>query len=760
MPNFQDALQGKMPDDMPDGVPEQLTDEQIVKEINADNEKDYLTKLKKKNKNYLIKLDVLQRERIAQRIYDWYTDSKPEHDELCDEYDEFDRVYRMERKSLPGDDGTMPNYCSALSTVSLEVLHANIMNVFSAPKDIMTVLPTEQSDVPKVRKLSIFGNWSCEHELNLKEQIDRLFHSSEKNGECPYMVYWCKEYGIEIRREVLMNPANPREPLYDPDTKEPLYQEIEQPKLLYNAPKLDVFSRKDYIQPRNAVMGVKPLWEMRRVRISYDDYLRDYLQGKYYDGSIMDITDWCGEDMTTNFIDHDGSQIPVGKFQQEFIEFYGRLRVNAIKTGKTEQEEEETEELEDEFIALLHINSQTLCALRKNKFPLKMRPIGIDYFMPDDEGRRKAIGMIKFLDGPQKAYDALFNQYIFGVTQSNNPFGFFSPMSNMRKTPIKVKAGYLFPTSDPKSVNMVKLSPPDSSMQEALELINNWAQLMFGVSDYSAGVESKIDPSAPARKAQIVLGQGSVRMNLIVNRKHKTLKDILLRWFLLYRDNMPNNKFMRIAGSNENNPFEFHPVKIEDFQLRELPDFALTGNVLSTNKELMARSRLAIYNVLAQNPLYAAQTKWGMQNLSQLTKWLTDGIEELGLPKLKPPPGIGENVYTPEEENARFLQGDIPEPTIDDDFVDHVMKHQAFAMQPTTPEKLRAFVMQHIERHVKLLQTMLAAQLAAKNAQSQGVLNAVTGGAGQIPQRANSPVDNQQPATMEGYPGRAEGLPQ
>ena len=66
-----------------------------------------------------------------------------------------------------------------------------------------------------------------------------------------------------------MNPQDLTQPMIDPDTKEPLFQEIEETKLLYSGPKLEVFSRKDYVQPLNALMDKIPDWEMRKVRIEY-----------------------------------------------------------------------------------------------------------------------------------------------------------------------------------------------------------------------------------------------------------------------------------------------------------------------------------------------------------------------------------------------------------------------------------------------------------------------------------------------------------
>ena len=227
---------------------ESLSNEKMIDKINADTESEYLAELKKKNKNYLVKgLGILEKERIASKVIQLYEEARTKHEEKVKDYETWDEVWRMERMQVTGDDGSMPNYRSPLTTVAMETIHSTIMNVFFTPEQIVRALPTEEGDVPKVKKLDTFANWSVKNELMIFEACDRLFHYSAKIGEAPYLVHWVKEYGTEIRREILTNPANPEEVLYDPDTKEPLFQEVEEQKLLYNAPQIETLSRKDYI---------------------------------------------------------------------------------------------------------------------------------------------------------------------------------------------------------------------------------------------------------------------------------------------------------------------------------------------------------------------------------------------------------------------------------------------------------------------------------------------------------------------------------
>jgi len=722
-----------------------------AKQLKQESEKAFLERLGKKNKEYLVKLDPLERERIARHIKNLYEAAKEKHNEISDKIDQWDDTFRMVREPVEGTDEDTPDYKTPISTVTLEVVHANIMNVFFTPHKVMRVLPVEEGDMPKVNKIERFGNWSMANEFDLFTQTDKLFHASGKNGECPYKIHWVKEYGIDIKREIIPNPMNPAEPLIDPDTKEPLFREIEEPKLLYNAPKMEVFSRKDYIQPDNALMDKKPDWEMIRIRMTYDKYLREQKQGKMYPGTIKDIKDWgSGSSDDPNKEDYEGDVIPVGKWEKEFFEFYGRLRLKVIKDD-AEDEIEEYEELEDEFIGIMNMDDEVLCSLRKNKFPLKERPTGMDYFVPDDEGRRAGLGIMELMESIQTGYDALFNQYIYGVIQSNSPFGFFSPLANQRDEKIKIKAGYLFPSSDPQGVNMIKIPPPNQSLQLIMELVRYWAQMLFGISDYASGLESKIDPSAPAKKAEIVVAQGNVRLNMIIKRKNKTLQNIFRKWFLLYKENMPPNKYMRIVGTSEDNPFKFEPVGLADFALKSIPDFELTGNILNVNKSFEANKALAVYNTLIVNPMFNPATRAGQMALHGLTKWLIDKLDEIGLERFLPQME-GDFVYTPEEENARFMQGDMRDPADGEDHVYHIRKHQEFINDPSVPLAIKQIAVEHVKLQVAKLKEQVTQQMVMQQAgvgqggqpmPPQGGMNA---GQGQGTPGAGAPMVNRQPA--------------
>ena len=156
------------------------TNEQNQQHVSDELEKDYLKKVRAKNKKNLIKLDFLERERVAKYIFDLYIDNKGDTQELADKIDDWDDIFKMKPFVPKGGDEDSPNYRTPLSTVTLETMHSNIMNVFFTPADTLRVIPTEVGDIPKVKKLDTFANWSMKNEMELFENCDRMFHSSNK----------------------------------------------------------------------------------------------------------------------------------------------------------------------------------------------------------------------------------------------------------------------------------------------------------------------------------------------------------------------------------------------------------------------------------------------------------------------------------------------------------------------------------------------------------------------------------------------------
>lgn len=685
--------------------PEDLTDSEEKKELEG---------MKKRNKYLLLGLTDQEKERIANHIIALYDEAKTEHEDLCEKLSSWDECSRLVRKEVIGSQGNLPNYRLPVSLLSHEVIHANIMNVFFSPQDIMRVIPTAAEDVPKVNNISVFGNWSMKNELDLFAAFDRLDHASIKNGEAVGMIYWKREFGVDIERIPMRDGEG--EIQYDSETKELIYQEKEVTKILYDAPVFELIDRKDYIQPPYALMNQEPEWEGRIVRISYDTYLREELQGRYYPGSIDHIQDWPNTSKTLNEKeDLDGNDMLVPKWNKEFLEFYGRLRINVIENEMMGEEIVKAHELEDEFIAVVHIQSRTLSQLRKNRFPLKKRPFINDYFMPDDTGRRAGIGVYELMDPLQKCYDNLYNQFIYGVELSNNPIVFFSPTGNMRDERFKIEKGYAYPTSDPNSVKLFSFPPPNDSIREAMGMVQQWAQFLFGISDYAAGMTSDIDPSASGKKVQLIVEQGNVRLNMIIKRKNDTLKEIFKRWFLLYQANMPPNKFMRIAGEQDD-PWKFNAITYEDFALQSLPDFELTGNVLNANKQLEANKAIAIYQLLAPNFLFNVQTSQGLQLYTSLTKWLIDKIGDAELSRFIPGTDTEGVTYTPEEEDAMMLQGDQVDPQPNEDVAYHLKVHMAYLNGNQCPDQIKPLIADHISKTIQLAKQQMAQKLAMQQA--------------------------------------------
>lgn len=680
-------------------------------ELTQEDKKEYLGSIKKRNKYLLIDLDDIEKKRIGNEIIRLYNEALTEHELICQKIDDWDEVSRLIRREVIGSQGELPNYRMPLSFLSHEVIHSNIMNVFFSPQDPMRCIPTAVDDISKVDNISVFGNWSMKNEMDLFTNFDQLDHACVKNGESVAMIYWKKEYGVEIQR-IPMKDEN-GDVIYDEETKEPIFQEKEVEKLLYNAPYMEILNRKDYIQPANCMMNETPEWEACYRRFTYDCFLRDELQGKYYDGSIDKIKNWPNEELlAVERENYDGETLMVPAWSKEFLLWFGRMRVTVIEEALQPNEAMKVHELEDELEGIVHIRTKTLCSLRKNRRPMKQRPFVNDYFQPDDTGRRAGLGVYEMMDSLQKCYDAVFNNYVYGEELSNNPIGFYSPTGNMRDEKIKIQKGYLYPTSDTNSVKLFSFPQPNESSRALMDLVQQWAQFMFGISDYAAGMQSDIDPSASGKKVQLIVEQGNVRLNMIIKRKNNTLKEIFKRWFLLYRDNMPPNKFMRIAGES-NDPWKFEAINYEDFALQNIPDFELTGNILNANKQLEANKAIAIYQLLVTNVMFNPATQQGLKAYTQLSKWLIDKIGDAQLSNFVGGADDEGVVLTPEEENALMLQGEEDvQPHQGEDIQHHLLVHTSYLRSAHVPDQIKTQIAKHIQATLTMAKQMMAQKLA------------------------------------------------
>lgn len=725
--------------------------------LSQEDQKQYFSEVKDRNKYLLEGLTKEERVNIANKIIEYYNDAKTEHETLCLKIDEWDEISRMLRKEVIGSDGEQPNYRSPLSFVTHEVLHSNVMNVFFSPQDPMRVIPTALDDIPKVNNISVFGNWSMKNEMQLFENFDILNHASIKNGESVAMVSWKKEYGIEIQRVPVKDEKG--EIVYDEITQEPVFQEKEIEKLVYNAPAMEIINRKDYIQPKDCLMSQTPEWEAVILRMSYDTYLRDELQGKFYSGTVDMIKDWPYSSLTeVEKTNYEGDTITTPGWSKEFLYWFGRLRINVIKEKLQPTDELKAYELEDEFEVIVHIKSKTLSSIRKNRRPMKMRPFVNDYFIPDDTGRRAGIGVYEVMDSLQKCYDVMYSNFVYSTGMSNKPIILMDPTVNMRDEKQKIEVGYIYYTANPKGAQIFQFAEPNEAIKYMLDLVQQWAQFCFGISDYAAGMQSNIDPEASGKKVQLIVDQGNVRLNLIIKRKNNVLKKIFKMWFLLYRDNMPPNKFMRVAGE-QNDPWKFEPISYEDFALQSIPDFELTGNVMNANKQLEANKAIAVFQMLIPVVLFNPATQDGLKRLTELCKWLVDKIGDAQLSRLIGVQDDDTSSLTPEEENAMMLQGEEPEPHQGEDIQHHLKVHTAYLMSPHVPEQIKPLIGEHIKKTLEMFKMMMAQQMAMQQA---GMPPMTPGSQMQPPANSQPP---QQPQTPNGVrpitnrPTNGQGMP-
>ena len=112
--------------------------------------------------------------------------------------------------------------------------------------------------------------------------------------------------------------------------------------------------------------------------------------------------------------------------------------------------------------------------------------------------------------------------------------------------------------------------------------------------------------------------------------------------------------------------------------------------------------------MLSTNVFFSPQTQQGLQALRSLTKWVIDKLDDAGLSRFLPKIQNEGIIYTPEEENARMLQGDEIEPLENEDHVSHLRSHAMFLNDPNTPEQIKPIIGEHIKSTIEMIKQSMA----------------------------------------------------
>ncbi len=218
--------------------------------------------------------------------------------------------------------------------------------------------------------------------------------------------------------------------------------------------------------------------------------------------------------------------------------------------------------------------------------------------------------------------------------------------------------------------------------------------------------------SGTATRTQVIVGAAEQRFAIPAEKLREGAGRILTLILDQVQKNIPPGLENRILGEDD------QPI----FNNNELTDEGVSGeydaylledaSMGSDNSQRQLISNL--YALLMQNPLVATNAT----NLYSITAELIKAHKENPVDYIGPEPEPL-TLMTPEEENTRIAQGDFSHVQVKmtENHLQHLTSHQAFMQSPTMQaisinnpnmvQQLMAFIQQHIQQHMVMMQQMM-----------------------------------------------------
>jgi hypothetical protein len=343
--------------------------------------------------------------------------------------------------------------------------------------------------------------------------------------------------------------------------------------------------------------------------------------------------------------------------------------------------------------------------------------------------------------------DATANSRLFTAAGELSvwPIIFFKPGGGFNQKAFKVQPGMAYPTEDPTSVNVVKITPNLEYAMAKQQDILATSERVTGITDQSLG--RAIDrPNAPktATGQLALIEEGNIRAYLDSAILREDFEAIITEFWELDCDLAPKTEpgiFFRTTGEAANGLFDIKAggayMTAKEFGGRY--DFKLKFATSVYARQQKKAEILGFYQLVSQNPLIATNPKalWSITNRVATEFGITD------FATLVPPPPDLDEPQTPDREWSRMLEGETDvhvNPQDNDDL--HLVKHtgqlEDARRDPDRDVKAIAQMVKHVldtqqQKRTKMLMQALTSHLVNQLNPGPGGVPDASAGRGQGP---------------------------
>ena len=269
---------------------------------------------------------------------------------------------------------------------------------------------------------------------------------------------------------------------------------------------------------------------------------------------------------------------------------------------------------EEEFYIHYALEESQILRIERYQRIMNFRNIVPFCVLPE---HNKIIGnsLIKELSHTQDLVDSLWNQIIDNNHFSNVPFFKTSideasePLSSLYSKRmvdrVEISPGKVIMLKNPDGFNQVQTSTLNmQAMSNFINMAQRSAESLDGATQLLSGRENSADPSAPARKTELQLGQSTLRIDDYVRDLRPSLNTlglILLFKCINIQPKEWKNYQKQFMKANKDNPTDSVALHPQDLNFDAVV-LDIMGQSLMKNKDSIANDLMMVMSTLLQVP--------------------------------------------------------------------------------------------------------------------------------------------------------------
>jgi hypothetical protein len=463
---------------------------------------------------------------------------------------------------------------------TLETIHARVMNTMLIGPEIFAVKPTEETDVANSRKSGNLLNYQADR-MNLYEKLSGVDRDGLMYGTGFAKVRWRKDYEPRIIQKPILGADN--QPITDPDTGEPITEEVKDYVLTYDNPHLDRVDVKSmYVDPDATSM------EDARFVIQKSRQTLDYLKKKELEGIYYNIDAIPKNDSSDSFYDDDdqrkqtineadSNNIDLHDEQMKHVtllEYWGLYDIDQDGV------------LEECLITIA--NGATVIRADYNPFPggfkpfLRFTPIPIP-------GEFYGMSLFKSIEGIQDALNDRTNQIADSISLALNPMWKASRLGEIDPDQLISSPGNVIDVNNITDLEPLEKNDITGSVFPEIQRLEGKIKMAAGVYDYAVGASPQRQEAATTVISLQQVAEIRFRQIIMMFERQviRPLGNMMLK---LDKALMPPMRQIRILGRNAVSQMQeemFEQISPQD--IVESPDIYAVGASLEVGMSKQAQ---------------------------------------------------------------------------------------------------------------------------------------------------------------------------